>query len=93
MPTKIFVAMADLRQIVIPYQISWKNAFVKLGKNAIDSNISNDHLMYLADRTHIRVSFPLPTSSEEMEREIKILIVRNSSGPDDIETEVLKLCP
>ena len=54
--------------------------------------ISKGHLTFLADRVN-NTFFLSSTSSEEIEREIKNLNTRKSSGPDNIGAKVLKLCP
>ena len=53
---------------------------------------SSCKLVFLADRVN-NTFFLSPTSSEEIEREIKNLNKRKSSGPDNIGAKVLKLCP
>ena len=88
------IAMEDLWRIMIPFQTLWTNTFVKLAKTLQQSipNISNDHLPFLADRVN-NTFFLSPTSSEEIEREIKNLNTRKSSGADNIGAKALKLCP
>ena len=68
--------------------------FCQIGKKLQQfiPNISNGHLTFLADRVN-NTFFLSPTSSEEIEREIKNLNTRKSSGPDNIGAKVLKLCP
>ena len=68
--------------------------FCQIGKKLQQSipNISNGYLTFLADRVN-NTFFLSPTSSEEIEREIKNFNTRKSSGPDNIGAKVLKLCP